>query len=189
VAVAAALAVALGRLRRRLREGEQRVVQLQEMAMTDVLTGLPNRRQWEQQLPRELARALRHEEPICVAILDLDRFKQYNDERGHLAGDRLLKQAASTWRSALRPYDLLARYGGEEFGLILPGCPLYYALRIVERLRAATPGGQSCSAGIAEWDRHDHAEVLVGRADAALYEAKLGGRDRTASAAHSQTTD
>jgi len=181
VTVTGALAVALGRLHR-FRDGKRRVAQLEEMAMTDVLTGLPNRRQWEEQLPRELARALRHQEPICVAMLDLDQFKQYNDERGHLAGDRLLKQAASTWRAGLRPYDLLARYGGEEFGLILPGCPLNYALRIVERLRAATPGGQSCSVGIAEWDRQDHAEVLVGRADAALYEAKRAGRDRTMTA-------
>ena len=126
--------------------------QLEHLARTDGLTGLPNRRHWEQQLPRELARAWRDGRRLCVAMLDLDYFKDYNDRQGHQAGDRLLREAAVAWRVALRPYDMLARYGGEEFSVILPGCELDDALTLVERLRTCTPQGESCSAGIAEWD-------------------------------------
>ena len=89
------------------------------------------------------------------------------------------RDAAVAWRTALRPYDILARYGGEEFSVILPGCDLADAVSLVERLRAVTPAGESCSAGIAEWDGEEHPDALVGRADAALYEAKRAGRDRS----------
>ena len=82
-------------------------------------------------------------------MLDVDRFKRYNDANGHLAGDRLLKSAAGAWRAALRPYDLLARYGGEEFSLILFGCGRLEAIAVVERLRRVTPGAQTISAGLA----------------------------------------
>ena len=156
--------------------------QLEHMARTDALTGLPNRRHWEQQLPRELSRAWRDQHPICVAMLDLDHFKAYNDRRGHQAGDGLLREAAVAWRTALRPYDILARYGGEEFAVILPGCDVADAVVLVERLRAFTPEGESCSAGIAEWDGEEQPDALVGRADAALYEAKRAGRDRVITA-------
>ena len=156
--------------------------QLEHMARTDALTGLPNRRHWEQQLPRELSRAWRDTHPICVAMLDLDYFKDYNDRRGHQAGDNLLREAAVAWRTALRPYDILARYGGEEFSVILPGCDTSDAVVLVERLRAYTPQGESCSAGIAEWDGEEQPEALVGRADAALYQAKRAGRDRVITA-------
>jgi diguanylate cyclase (GGDEF)-like protein/PAS domain S-box-containing protein len=155
---------------------------LEHMARTDSLTGLPNRRHWEQHLPRELARALREESPLCVAMLDLDHFKDYNDRRGHQAGDQLLGAAAGAWRRALRPYDVLARYGGEEFAVILPACELADAIRSIERLRAQTPQGETCSAGIAEWDREEEPDALVGRADAALYGAKRAGRNRTVTA-------
>ncbi len=156
--------------------------QLEHMARTDALTGLPNRRHWEQQLPRELSRAWRDQHPICVAMLDLDHFKAYNDVHGHQAGDGLLREAAVAWRTALRPYDILARYGGEEFSVILPGCDIADAVVLVERLRAFTPEAESCSAGIAEWNGEEQPEALVGRADAALYEAKRAGRDRVITA-------
>jgi diguanylate cyclase (GGDEF)-like protein/PAS domain S-box-containing protein len=152
---------------------------LEQMARTDDLTGLPNRRAWQEQLPTELARAWREDRPLCVAMLDLDHFKDYNDREGHQAGDRLLKQAGAAWRTSLRPYDTLARYGGEEFSVILPGCTLSDAVGLVERLRHETPEGESCSAGIAEWDSEEPADALVGRADAALYRAKRTGRDRS----------
>ena len=116
-------------------------------------------------------------------MLDLDRFKDYNDERGHQAGDQLLTQAATAWHAVLRPYDVLARYGCEEFSLLLPDVDLDDAVALVERLRAATPEGESCSAGVAAWDGEEDAEALVGRADAALYEAKRSGRDRVSVAA------
>jgi diguanylate cyclase (GGDEF)-like protein len=151
---------------------------LAEMARTDELTGLPNRRAWEEHAPREISRARRDRTPLCVALLDLDHFKDYNDAKGHQAGDRLLKQAAAAWRRELRTTDLLSRYGGEEFALMLPGCDADQAIAIVERIRQATPEGQACSAGVAAWDGMESSFELFGRADAALYEAKRGGRDR-----------
>ena len=134
---------------------EARLARMERMAMTDELTGLPNRRLWDEQLPRELARADRHQFSLFVAMLDLDRFKAFNDTGGHQAGDRLLKAAAAAWRSALRPYDILARYGGEEFGLMLAGCSADEARDVVERLRATTPDAVTCSAGVAAWMRPD----------------------------------
>jgi diguanylate cyclase (GGDEF)-like protein len=153
------------------------LARLEEVARTDDLTGLRNRRGWEEELPRELARAKRHKTPLCVAMLDLDFFKNYNDQRGHQAGDRLLKQSASAWERELRESDILARYGGEEFSVALPGCRLENAKDIVERLRAVMPGDQTVSAGVVCWNGRETAEELVGRADAALYEAKRMGRD------------
>jgi diguanylate cyclase (GGDEF)-like protein len=155
---------------------------LQQSARTDELTGLPNRRAWEEQLPRELARARRERQSICVVMLDLDRFKDFNDREGHQAGDRLLKQCAAAWSGQLRATDILARYGGEEFSLVLPGCGLPDGRVLVERLRETTPEGQTLSAGIAMWDRVEPPPALVGRADEALYEAKRSGRNRVVSA-------
>jgi diguanylate cyclase (GGDEF)-like protein len=159
------------------------LARLEAVARTDDLTGLANRRAWDEHLPRELSRAARDGRPLCVAMLDLDRFKQYNDERGHQAGDRLLKQVSGAWREMLRPSDMLARYGGEEFGLVLPNCPIEKGIEVVERLREYSVGGQTCSAGIAAWDGEEPPEALVRRADAALYEAKAAGRDRAIAAA------
>jgi len=155
---------------------------LETLALTDQLTGLPNRRAWEEGLDRELSRAAREGHPVCVAVIDLDDFKGYNDERGHLAGDALLTETAIAWRNELRGGDLLARYGGEEFAAVIPAWPLESALAIVERLRAATPAGQTCSAGVARWNGTESALELFGRADAALYAAKQSGRNRTISA-------
>jgi diguanylate cyclase (GGDEF)-like protein len=152
---------------------------LERMARTDDLTGLINRRAWDDELNREVVRATREGTPLAVAMLDLDRFKLYNDRHGHQAGDRLLREAASAWRSVLRETDLLARYGGEEFAVALPGCDAETASHLVERLRAITPEGESCSAGLACWDGRESPDDLVGRADRALYAAKQSGRDRT----------
>jgi diguanylate cyclase (GGDEF)-like protein/PAS domain S-box-containing protein len=152
---------------------------LEQMARTDVLTGLINRRAWDDELSREVVRATREGTPLAVAMLDLDRFKLYNDRHGHQAGDRLLREAASAWRSVLRETDLLARYGGEEFAVALPGCDAETAAQLVERLRAVTPEGESCYAGLACWDEREAPDELVGRADRALYAAKQSGRDRT----------
>jgi diguanylate cyclase (GGDEF)-like protein len=150
---------------------------LESIARTDDLTGLPNRRAWEEELPRELLRSKREGRPLCVAMIDLDHFKAYNDARGHQAGDRFLKQAAAAWGMELRGTDFLARYGGEEFALALPGCTPPQAKEVVERVRAATPENETCSIGIASWDGQEEAASLLGRADAALYEAKHRGRN------------
>jgi diguanylate cyclase (GGDEF)-like protein len=121
-------------------------------------------------------------EPLCVAMLDLDRFKAYNDTLGHLRGDHLLRAAAVAWEQELRPGDRLARYGGEEFLVLLSGCDVEDAVAAVERLRAVTPEGQTCSAGLARWDGRESAAALFERVDAALYSAKATGRDRTVTA-------
>jgi diguanylate cyclase (GGDEF)-like protein len=125
---------------------------LKESARTDDLTGLPNRRAWEERLPRELAGARRDGQSVCVVMLDLDRFKHFNDGEGHQAGDRLLKLCAASWASQLRATDVLVRYGGEGFSLVLTGCSLEDARLLVERLRDVMPEGQTVSAGIAAWD-------------------------------------
>ncbi|HEY3191839.1 MAG TPA: diguanylate cyclase [Solirubrobacterales bacterium] len=151
---------------------------LEVAARTDDLTGLLNRRAWDEELGRELARADRGAAPLCVAILDLDRFKHYNDAHGHQAGDRFLKQLAGAWSQSLRVGDVLARYGGEEFALALPGTELLEAQQLLERLRESLPEGQTCSAGVCVWDGIESAESLAARADTALYAAKEAGRDR-----------
>jgi diguanylate cyclase (GGDEF)-like protein len=155
------------------------LARLESIARTDELTGLPNRRAWIQELARELPRSRRSGEPLCVAMLDLDHFKRYNDHQGHQAGDRLLKRLAGAWADELRATDILVRYGGEEFALALPGCEIEDAMTTVERLRAVIPSDQTCSAGIACWDGEEVGSELLDRADRALYEAKRSGRDRT----------
>ncbi len=180
--VLAALSVAgtqVGELLGMLRERLDAVDSLRRLALTDELTGLPNRRAWEEAVRRELARAMRDRHPVCIAVLDLDGFKHFNDEHGHQAGDRVLAESARAWQSHLRTSDVLARYGGEEFAALIPAWPLEIAVEVVERLRLATAGGLTASAGVASWDGSETGEELFGRADAALYEAKQSGRDRT----------
>jgi diguanylate cyclase (GGDEF)-like protein len=156
------------------------------MARTDALTGLPNRRAWDEALDRELARADRSGSRVCVALLDLDHFKQFNDLNGHPAGDTHLKEAASLWLERLRSADLIARYGGEEFALLLAATDTHQAREVVETLRSCVPQEETVSAGIAEWDGVEAGAELLMRADRALYEAKRMGRDRTVAA--SETT-
>jgi diguanylate cyclase (GGDEF)-like protein len=162
---------------------------LERVARTDDLTGLPNRRAWEEELVREIARAQRLDSPLCVAMLDLDHFKRYNDEHGHQAGDRLLKESSAAWEERLRVTDVLARYGGEEFTLALPLCEPAEAAPLIERLREAMPEDQTVSAGLAHWDGEETTDSLVGRADAALYAAKRAGRDRIVSAREAARED
>jgi diguanylate cyclase (GGDEF)-like protein len=161
------------------------VSRLEGLARTDPLTGIPNRRVWDEEVPSELERARRAGSPLCVAMLDLDHFKLFNDHNGHQAGDRILKEVAAAWRSAVRTTDLLARYGGEEFGLLLPACTLDAAVDVIKRMRVATPDEVTCSIGLASWDFRESAADLVRRADEALYDAKAAGRDRFVTAAMS----
>ena len=160
-------------------EVEQQATELEALAMTDGLTGVANRRSWDEQLPLEVVRAGRTRGSLVVAVLDLDRFKAYNDTHGHPAGDDLLRRTAQAWRGRLRAGDVLARYGGEEFALALPGATLADAVPVVDTLRELVPEGQTCSAGVAQWDGGESPEALFRRADLALYLAKAGGRDRT----------
>ncbi len=156
---------------------------LSALARTDALTGAANRRAIDEALERELERARRTGAPLVVLLLDMDRFKHYNDRFGHLRGDVLLQRAAAAWRAALRTTDVLGRWGGEEFCVLLADCSPAGAEQLAERLRAAVPEGQTCSIGVACWDRQEDVPTLVRRADEALYAAKRDGRDRVVSAA------
>ncbi|MDA0184188.1 diguanylate cyclase [Solirubrobacter phytolaccae] len=159
------------------------LARLQSTARTDPLTELPNRRVWDEDVARELERARRHGGSLCLAMLDLDRFKAYNDQYGHQAGDELLAAAADAWRPELRATDTLARYGGEEFAVLLPHSDEEGARIVVERLLAVVPFGQTASAGIAIWNGSESEDELLARADAALYDAKHAGRARALVAA------
>jgi diguanylate cyclase (GGDEF)-like protein len=188
-----ALAIALGstvmfslvlaRMAQLLRRVENQARLLRDLSRADELTGLPNRRAWSDELPAAIERARRDKTPVTVAMIDLDHFKRFNDTHGHPAGDRLLVRSALVWRNHLRVFDQLARYGGEEFIALLPRTDAAQASQIVERLRAATPGNQTFSAGIATWNGLESAEELIDRADRALYQAKDWGRNRTVVAA------
>lgn len=157
------------------------LTQLESLARTDPLTGLPNRRSFDEGLESSLALAGRQELPLCVAIFDIDDFKLYNDRHGHQAGDRLLKELTAVWRGQVRQGDLLARYGGDEFAVILPVCSPDAGCTVIDRVRLATTGEHTCSAGVASWDRQEPPEALIARADEALYRAKNAGRNRTVS--------
>jgi diguanylate cyclase (GGDEF)-like protein len=152
---------------------------LTDMASTDALTGLPNRRAWE----TNLNRAMLDGEPFVLAMLDFDHFKDFNDSRGHPAGDRLLKETAAAWREELRSGDFLARIGGEEFALLLPKCTPADAFMVVNRLRERVPYAQTCSAGMVIQEPDESSESLMARVDEALYTAKSAGRDRVSVAA------
>jgi diguanylate cyclase (GGDEF)-like protein len=165
-----------------LEKVREQAVQLAALAHRDGLTGAPNRRTWDHELSRACAAARDRDEPLSVAILDLDHFKSFNDRFGHPAGDRLLEQAVTAWTAALGSQGLLARYGGEEFTVLMPATELADAVRVLERLRRATPGGQTFSAGVARWEPGSEPGEALQAADTALYEAKRAGRDRITAA-------
>lgn len=168
--------------------------ELQHLARTDALTGLPNRRAFDAELAREWRRAIRAGEPISLLMLDADRFKAFNDRHGHQRGDEVLRMvAACLLRTTRRPGDLPARYGGEEFTVVLPNTDRAGALVMAELIRAAvealeirhadSPVGRvTVSVGVGTlsplvgWD----SALLLGMADAALYAAKRRGRNRVA---------
>lgn len=163
---------------------------LREQATHDDLTGLWNRRELLAMIQRELARTHREKSAMALIMTDLDHFKQVNDTYGHRAGDAVLREAARRMASLVRVYDMVGRYGGEEFLIALPGCRAADARSQAERLRAAvaaepfnTPAGViavTLSLGVAAVDGGTEvgAEALIHAADAALYRAKRGGRNR-----------
>ncbi len=174
--VALLLANSLGKA---LADSGRLMKQLAELARIDGLTGLPNRRAWDEELVKALHRARRTSQPCSVVLLDLDHFKRYNDTHGHQAGDALLRETARGLAAKLRAGDLIARYGGEEFALLLHGCDGTNAVKFFDRLHSATLEGQTFSAGVAESDGAEEGSAAVQRADEALYRAKAGGRNQT----------
>jgi diguanylate cyclase (GGDEF)-like protein len=162
----------------------------EEHAFTDHLTGLANRRRFERQLQREVARTLRYGRPFCLLMVDIDHFKQVNDTYGHEAGDEAIKTVARILQEGTRGIDLAARIGGEEFAVVLTETSLETALEVSERLRAAIKSAEiagvghiAASFGVAECPSSGQtSRELFTAADGALYEAKRQGRDRVAHA-------
>lgn len=191
VLLACRLVAQIARLRCQVHAGLQAHEQLSRAALTDPLTGLPNRRAWDERLPERLASAAAAPGRLCVALVDLDHFKRVNDELGHAAGDQVLRAAAKALRDDLRHDDLLARLGGDEFALLLQVPNATAAMAVVDRVRraiAAQPAAGparvvSASAGFHLLpdapDTTTSPEAVLALADAALGEAKRRGRDRT----------
>lgn len=153
---------------------------LRELINTDELTGIANRRHFDQRLSEEVSRARRYGSPLSVLVVDVDRLKQINDTEGHEAGDRALRAVAEALERSTRVSDLSARVGGDEFAMLAPSTLASDAVDLAERVRArlaCTP--YSISIGVAELNGGD-AESLVARADRALYAAKDAGRGCTA---------
>ncbi len=165
--------------------------QAERNAHTDALTGLGNRHWMRTMFEREVMRTLHENRALCLMMIDVDSFKAFNDQYGHIAGDRVLVAVAETLREYLRPTDLVARFGGDEFAVLLPDLKLNQARQIAERLRQQiaklSPPSLSTvitvSIGIADRTEKDDVATLVQRADAAMYEAKEAGRNRVAVAA------
>ncbi len=162
---------------------------LQNMAMTDVLTGLPNRRSALNRLKDAVAESIRHKEPLCCIMIDLDHFKQVNDKYGHDVGDKVLKEIAGIFLSSARSYDMVSRIGGEEFLVICDRSSLVEAGLLAERLRMAVelhrffhgniPVKTTISLGVAAWSSSmTDGEEMTKEADIALYQAKQMGRNR-----------
>ncbi len=159
--------------------------EIERLAKEDGLTGLANRRVFEDVLSREVTRAHRSREPLSLIVFDVDHFKAVNDTLGHLAGDDVLRCVAQALVGAAREIDLVARYGGEEFTVILPNCSLADAMGVAERMRTSATvdlriSGVTLSAGVATIPTNAaDGEGLIAAADEAMYKSKSAGRDRT----------
>jgi len=161
----------------------------EHLATVDALTGLHNRLWLNSMFARELTRSQRGDDPLCLVMVDVDHFKEFNDQHGHLAGDELLCTMADVLRAEVRPHDMVARFGGEEFALLLPGTALEEARGIAERIRAQAAQAPlpienssdaapvTVSVGIAAAKVDDTLQSLLARADEALYQAKRNGRN------------
>lgn len=158
-------------------------------ARTDALTGLSNRFTMEESFEREIARCEKDGEPVSLVMIDIDNFKVFNDQFGHVAGDRALSAVASILRRQFRPRDLLVRFGGDEFAILLPGVDEPGALAIADRVRTTVSGDTRdsddsliqvpvrISMGVAEHQHGKSLPSLLRAADAALYRAKHAGRN------------
>ncbi|RVT46583.1 sensor domain-containing diguanylate cyclase [Rheinheimera sediminis] len=175
---------------------------LQKLELSNRIDGLTqalNRRYWEEQLKLEVQRAQRYKQPLSLLLFDLDKFKQLNDQYGHLGGDSVLIELTARVRALLRDTDWFGRYGGEEFGIVLTNTGLAGAIEVAERIRLAVSNTAvtfheqsiptSVSIGAAQlYIEGDRAhEVLIGQADIALYNAKREGRNRVVAFSEGET--
>ncbi len=161
----------------------------EQEAKVDILTGLHNRRWFDESLPRMVGRHVRTQQPLSLLMLDVDEFKKYNDRHGHQAGDAALSRIGAILGSRIRPTDLTARYGGEEFVVMLPLTDSSGALVAAERIRNSVAAetsslllsGESLtvSVGVAQLSAGETPESFIARADGALYRAKAAGRNRS----------
>ncbi len=174
--------------------------QTRALSITDPLTGIFNRRYFNERYATEFMRASRYQRPLSVIMLDLDHFKKFNDAHGHLLGDKVLRMAAHVLEASIRQADILARYGGEEFVVILPEIDKVHGKQVAEKLRraienAAFPkaehqpfGRLTASVGLASFPEDaEEGDALLSLADQALYEAKARGRNQVAAASEGKT--
>jgi diguanylate cyclase (GGDEF)-like protein len=160
------------------RETQRLNGKLREEAVKDRLTGLLNRRGWEEAANRELARSARRDSPVTFLLLDLDKLKPINDTKGHHEGDRVLRETGERMRAALRAGDIIARVGGDEFAALLSDTEAEDTIAVLDRLREITPGEGGFSVGVATWDGTERLEDVQRRCDTALYAAKATGGGR-----------
>jgi diguanylate cyclase (GGDEF)-like protein len=186
------LAILAGRVRQddqALAESSRLQHELEHLVSVDALTGLRNRAWLDDAFERQLHRSQREGEPVSLLMIDIDRFKQVNDEHGHPMGDAVLRRTARLLAAGLRPQDLVARYGGEEFAVMLPRADAQAAKSIGDRLRRAVGTvpleraeshlpATTVSVGLATAEDETTLDALIIAADAALYRAKAAGRDR-----------
>ena len=172
------------KVEQRTQELKKLLEELEALSLTDSLTGLANRRAFEQRLKMEWQRATRYEHPLTVMLIDVDHFKRFNDDFGHQTGDHVLAQVGAILQQAVRTTDLACRYGGEEFVIILPDTPMDDALPIAHRIREQVADHRwearqvTVSVGVAQLNQHKTPNQLVSDADQALYEAKAAGRNQ-----------
>lgn len=165
--------------------------QIREEALTDALTGIPNRKAFDAAMDRAALSAREGNTPLSIVLVDIDHFKQFNDTHGHLIGDKVLRHVATMIRQCLKGKDFPARFGGEEFAIILPTTELRGAETVAEQVRIAISSGElkirgsgerlgkiTASVGVAQLRNNESATDLIRRVDAALYRAKSRGRDR-----------
>lgn len=176
---------------RELSELRHQLEEARQEAHTDGLTGLYNRKAFDEALPSMIKKSMTTRRDMCLVMADIDHFKHFNDNHGHLMGDKLLRFVAGILKDSVKGQDLVARYGGEEFAILLPDTPLRGALAVAEALRARVQGQRlrrtdtqesigniTLSLGIACYRKGETSENLIARADTALYHSKKLGRNR-----------
>jgi len=165
------------------------VDRLSRDSRTDALTGVANRRAFDESMKRMTAESEKEDSPLCLILADIDHFKSFNDTHGHLVGDNVLRFVAQEMEQCVKGRDLLARYGGEEFGVLLPNTPLDGAMMLAESIRAIIEAQRpkgidgkpvdtvTVSLGVAQYVKGEDIPVFIERADACLYASKENGRN------------